>query len=323
MSVILDWVADHTSWDSPWIAAHPDWYLHAKDGTIARPAGTDWKDVAALDYGNAAMRRQMIADMEYWVSDFGFDGFRCDAADRLPIDFWKTAIQDVRARAGKSILMLAEGFRAEDYAAGFDLTYGWDFCNRLRQVYNGKSATELAAAASNERKDIPAGARRLRFITNHDISAWEGSTLDLYKTPAGVHTAFALAALYGGTPMIYCGEEAGWPKRIPIFDDSTIDWAANPDDARWIASVIALRRNHLAFRSGMTHDESTQDAVVFHRTADGDEGLVLATVRDRAVTVTLPPETTGAWTDGLSGRRLSIGRELSLPPYGIRILVRK
>lgn len=324
MAVILDWVGDHTAWDSAWIREHPDWYLHGTDGQIvSSPPGTNWRDVAALDYGSEPMRRQMIADMEYWITDFGFDGFRCDAADRLPDDFWKSAIGELRRDAKKPLLMLAEGFRTDDYADGFDLTYGWDFCSRLRQIYNGKPATELAKAASNERTGLAPGARRMRFITNHDISAWEGPLLELYKSPQGVRTAFALAALYGGTPLIYCGEESGWAQRIPIFDDSSIDWNQHPEDAAWIASVTSLRRTHAAFRTGTTEDNSTKDAVVFRRSAGQDEGLVLANVRNRAVAVPVPAEDRGAWVDGMNGQRLDLGDEVSLQPFQCLVLTNR
>lgn len=40
MAVIQDWVANHTSWDHPWIKAHPDWYTHdATTDTIICPQG--------------------------------------------------------------------------------------------------------------------------------------------------------------------------------------------------------------------------------------------------------------------------------------------
>jgi len=57
MHVILDWVANHTAWDNPWIKAHPDWYLHDAKGEISVPVDpqghlTDWTDVAQLDYKN-------------------------------------------------------------------------------------------------------------------------------------------------------------------------------------------------------------------------------------------------------------------------------
>ena len=47
MRVILDWIANHTAWDCPWITEHPDWYRHDANGGIT--AANGWSDVAQLD----------------------------------------------------------------------------------------------------------------------------------------------------------------------------------------------------------------------------------------------------------------------------------
>ncbi len=96
MSVLMDWVANDTAWDNPWITAHPDWYTHNAQGQIISPAGTNWLDVADLDYSNTNMRAAMISQMQYWVTNAGIDGYRADAADFVPFDFWQQAIPAVR-----------------------------------------------------------------------------------------------------------------------------------------------------------------------------------------------------------------------------------
>ena len=101
MRVILDWVPDHTAWDHPWIKNHPDWYLKGPDGKISIPPGTNWNDVAALDYSNMALRSEMARQMRFWIDRYKVDGFRCDAADRLPIDFWKATIDTLRSSTSK------------------------------------------------------------------------------------------------------------------------------------------------------------------------------------------------------------------------------
>ena len=58
MSVMLDWVANHTGWDHAWITEHPDWYQRNAAGTIASPSnnGTTYNDVAQLNFSNVDMR---------------------------------------------------------------------------------------------------------------------------------------------------------------------------------------------------------------------------------------------------------------------------
>jgi glycosidase len=323
MAVILDWAADHTSWDNPWITEHPDWYLHDARGDISAPPGTGWNDVAALDYRSKPMRNAMIAAMSFWIGKFGFDGFRCDSADRMPYDFWKRAIGTLRTSAGKPLFMLAEGHRTDDYRAGFDLTYGWGFSYRLREVFSGKSATELAHAATEESKDLRPDWRRLNFITNHDYSAWEGSLREFYKTAEGAKTAFEIAALYGGDPLIYTGQEVDYDRRIPIFQDTAIDWSKNRAISTWIAQLLDLRRKHPALLTGTTVDRSTDDVAVFCRTKGSDQVLVIANVRDRAESAPIDPAWQGEWKDGLKRKLVDLDSQVSLPPYGRLILLRQ
>ena len=88
MLVILDWVAGHTAWDHPWVTDHPDWYIKGADGNII-PPNPDWSDVAGLDFSNPDMLQALEDDMSYWVEDIGVDGFRCDAAYNISIEFGK------------------------------------------------------------------------------------------------------------------------------------------------------------------------------------------------------------------------------------------
>ena len=130
MGLILDWVANHTAWDHPWLKEHPDWYTHDEEtDTIIHPRPWDWLDVADLNYDNNDMRAAMIDAMKFWITEVGIDGFRCDVADGVPADFWRDAIDTLRqAAAPRQIVMLAEGKRPDNFTVGgFDMNYGWDY----------------------------------------------------------------------------------------------------------------------------------------------------------------------------------------------------
>jgi hypothetical protein len=124
MSVMLDWVANHTAWDHPWISTHSDWYVKNSSGAIISPPGTGWNDVAQLDYTNSAMRLEMIRSLKYWVYTANVDGFRFDYADGPPATFWRQAIDTLRAISTHNLLLLAEGNRSDHFSSGFDL-YVW------------------------------------------------------------------------------------------------------------------------------------------------------------------------------------------------------
>ncbi len=85
MAVIMDWVANHTSWDHPWITEHPEWYSKNSAGQIIIPPGTNWNDVADLNFDQVAMRKAQIDAMKYWVLEANVDGYRCDYADGVPL----------------------------------------------------------------------------------------------------------------------------------------------------------------------------------------------------------------------------------------------
>jgi pullulanase/glycogen debranching enzyme len=127
MKLILDFVPDHTSPDHPWVREHPDWYFKNDRGEPSVPRDaqgrlTDWTDVVQLDFGNPAVRREMIATMRWWLQEFGIDGYRVDVAGFLPLDFWREATPALRAAVPQPILLLAEW--ASRCTGGIRLTYG-------------------------------------------------------------------------------------------------------------------------------------------------------------------------------------------------------
>lgn len=111
------WVANHTAWDNPWIT-NVTWYTRNSSGAIVQPPGTNWADVADLDFGNAAMKRAMYNAMKYWILSANVDGSRCDYADGVPYTFWKQAIDTLKSIPGRNLVLLAEGARGDHFTAG-------------------------------------------------------------------------------------------------------------------------------------------------------------------------------------------------------------
>ena len=60
MKVILDWVANHTSWDNAWVTEHPDWYTQDANGNVVQPQEQPWADVADLNFDNETMQLSLI-----------------------------------------------------------------------------------------------------------------------------------------------------------------------------------------------------------------------------------------------------------------------
>src|SRR5437868_10301812 len=94
--VIIDWVANHSAVDNPWSKTHPNFYVHDKGGKFVSPY--DWTDVYKLNYADRELRDSMINAMMFWLKTSDIDGFRCDVAEDVPVDFWQECIATLRKK---------------------------------------------------------------------------------------------------------------------------------------------------------------------------------------------------------------------------------
>lgn len=322
MSVILDWVANHTSWDHAWITAHKDWYTQNANGNIIQPAGTNWADVADLNFSVTAMQDAQIDAMKYWVLEANVDGFRCDYADGVPFAFWQKAISQLRAIPARSLLFLAEGTRTDHYTAGFDLTYAWNFYTTIKNVWNGGATSAFYSMHLNEYNTIPAGKHKIRFTTNHDESAWDSSPFTLFNGKWGALAASVPAIFMGGVPLIYSGQEVGRASTTPFFTKSPINWAANPDMLFAYKQMMQIYVNSEAARKGtLTNYNNSSNVLTFKKSYGNEELLALVNVRDSIVNYTIPVALQNTtWNDQRTNTVLTLGTTLSLPAYSYYLL---
>ena len=225
LKVILDWVANHTSPDAKWIDGKPlDWYERDSLGnTIVQ---YDWTDIAALNYDNEDMRHEMRESMRFWL-DRGIDGFRCDMACEVPMDFWKGTIDSLRNEFGH-IYMLAEGEDPQLHEAGFDASYSWELHHMLNAIAQGRSnADSLRNYLSRNVERFGEDAFRLMFTSNHDENSWAGTEFERMGDAAEVMAALTFT-LPQGQPLIYTGQEVGFDHRFLFFEKDPISgWDEN------------------------------------------------------------------------------------------------
>ncbi len=280
LGVILDWVANHTSWDSDWLKEHPDWYTKDESGNIVHPAGTGWKDVADLDFSNTSMRVEMINAMKFWVEKFGVDGFRCDAADFVPFDFWKQAVDSLRAIPDHKLLMLAEGKRKDHFDAGFDMNYAWNYLAALRKVYHkNASVSVLSSADSAEYAGIAPGKVKLRFTTNHD-EAVRTPAVKEFVSQKGAMAAFVATTFIHGGMLIYGSQEVGYPEGIDFFRYVPVDWKSNPEYREEYKKLVKFYNEHPAVRRGSVTVFPDDDVLMFERTYGEDSVFVAVNLRN-------------------------------------------
>ncbi len=322
MAVILDWVANHTAWDNPWIA-NVTWYTRNSSGQIVQPPGTNWADVADLDFNSAAMKRAMYNAMKYWILAANVDGYRCDYADGVPFAFWKQAIDTLKAIPGRKLVLLAEGASNSHFGAGFQMNYAWNYFGTLTEVFgNSDPASELITSHNSEVTTIPAGGYKLRFTANHDEVAWNNTPLGLFGGIDGSIAAFVLASTMGGVPLIYNGQEVGCPIMLPIFNTSTIDWDANPDVRMLYKKIISIRSASEPLKQGVLTTYADNDIVTFTRSFGGEEVLVIVNTRNSGDTFSLPAALEGNWSDLLNSGPVTLTTSVNLSAYEFMILQR-
>lgn len=320
MMVIMDWVANHTSWDNEWIS-NTSWYTQDGSGNIIHPPGTNWLDVADLNYGNADMRLAMIDAMKYWVTTADIDGYRCDYADGVPFDFWKQAIDSLKANTEKHLIFLAEGNRSDHFTAGFDLNYGWDFYGSLKNVFDGQPATKIYQTHSSEYNVVPVGKQKLRFTTNHDESAWDNTPMVLFDGKEGALAASVITTFMGGVPMLYTGQEVGRLSTVPFFTNSPINWSENPDMLQAYKNLMAFYISSEAAKQGSIENFDSADVVCFKKNYDTDELLVIVNVRNAEINFILPDALKNTvWNDALTGNEISLESSILLDNFQYLLL---
>ncbi|SMD37953.1 Glycosidase [Reichenbachiella faecimaris] len=320
MAVILDWVANHTSWDHEWMQT-PDWYVQDSDGNIIEPPGTGWTDVAELNFDNIDMQAEMIASMKYWIEEAGIDGFRCDAIDFVPDAFWSEAIASINSATDKELIWLGEGGKAENFTSGFEFNYAWDFYGKIKNIYsNSNSASGLFVTHEQEMSGLDANQSKLRYITNHDVYAWDETPEEVYTNEGSVG-AFVATAFIGGVPLIYSGQEIGRPSLISFFGKDPIDWSQNPDILKQYQDLMAVRESVLEVLHGELIAYSDTDVIAFSRTNETSELLILVNTRATSKTFSLPTSLqNSSWENLLTDENIPLGNEISLDAFQYLIL---
>lgn len=217
MKLIIDWVANHTGIGHEWAAAHPEWYVHDATGQFVERNG--WDDVIDLDYAQDTMQDALIAAMQYWIQTADIDGFRCDMAHLVPLDFWKKA--RTACDRLKPLFWMAE-CDSPEYLEVFDANYAWNWMHASEHFTQRQgSLQEVITILKNDVCTFPQ-AQKLFFTSNHDENSWNGTEYEKYGSFALSWAVFA--AVFPGIPLIYSGQELPSHKRLLFFDKDEIAW---------------------------------------------------------------------------------------------------
>ncbi|MDF2821759.1 MAG: 1,4-alpha-glucan branching enzyme [Clostridiales bacterium] len=275
--VVLDWVANHTGWDSTWILEHPDWYLQNESGEIVCPPGTDWDDVAQLNFESTDLRQEMIKSMKYWVEEIDVDGFRCDYAIGVPLDFWEAAREELTSV--KEVYMLAEDDQSKSFLLkAFDSNYNWKFFQNVTSVAKGTKKASTIEDYINRNNVLPEGSFPINFIDNHDENSWNG-TIQSRLGDEPVNAITALIFTMPGAPLIYSGQEAGLNKSLQFFEKDEIEWSNFPY-SDIISKLCDIKINNPALYNGIGGklqfvEQDNVNVIAFERTKDDNKITVI------------------------------------------------
>ena len=329
MYLILDWVPNHTGWDHTWLTTNPEYYTKNEHGEVIDPINPDtgeswgWADVADLNYDNQKMRDEMIEDMLYWVEEEGIDGFRCDVASAVPLDFWEDAIPKLRAK--KSLFMLAEAdepnlLKGESL---FDMAYGWDRHHIFNQMAKSDNAVVLwdnvikTDTDRYEQEDI-----LMNFVTNHDENSWNGTIYERMKGASELLTALSFVA--PGMPLIYSGQEYDLEHRLLFFEKDQIP---HTKKIMWplLEKLGQLKNSNPAINGGKNAatykkiEQENSKILAFKREKEGEKVTFLGNFSPNQEQVTNP--SVGALdyaSGGVESKEI-----IFLEPWSFRILVEK
>jgi cyclomaltodextrinase len=319
MKVIMDWVADHTAWDSV-MMEHPEFYKQDAAGKILPPI-PDWTDVAGLNYANPQLRDYMIAMMTHWVRECDIDGCRCDVASMVPTDFWLKARAAI-AQIKPDFMWLAEASEPGLLVKAFDIDYDWPLMATLNKVLMaGAPASDLEATWETGRREFPKGALHMRVSDDHDESR--------AVARFGVNGALAASALMftlNGVPLLYNGMEVGDATESgdpALFDKLTIFWhpKGRPPLREIYQGLIRLRKQYAGcFCNDQVvwlRNSDEADVVAFMREDESDQFVVVINFSDRPVSGRLKLKASNGFqpmhisgmpdggTDGLPGFKLN------------------
>jgi glycosidase len=319
LKVIIDWVANHTGYDHHWTKEHPEWYMKDENGFFVEENG--WKDVIDLNYDVVAMRNAMIASMQYWITEYNIDGFRCDMAHLVPLDFWRDA--RIQCDAIKPLFWLAE-CEVVDYHNVFDVSYAWSWMHETEKFVKGERSLNDVNSVLHAYTGYPKDSYKLFFTSNHDENSWNGSEYEKYGNLAKAFAVFAFT--WKGMPLIYSGQESPSKKRLQFFDKDLIEWN-QPLQLEFFYKTLASLHKSNAIVTGETFILPSNNNCVFAylRRKDKDVVLVILNLSNNdRVKLTIEHDwLVGNFSNAFSGLGFSFNRRENFELMGGDYLVYK
>ena len=265
MQVMIDVVYNHTSHESELLKTYPEWFYKKSDGNFGNKIG-DWTDIVDLDYSNQDLWNYQIDTLKYWA-ELGVDGFRCDVAPLVPVEFWLQAREEVD-KVKKNVVWLSESvepsfihdLRKEGFVAhsdseiyeAFDVTYDYDIFPWFKGYLQGHHSLETYLEKVRQQEYIyPHNYIKMRYLENHDNL--RAKYLFPHESDLKMWTAFMY--FQQGLTLLYAGQEAQDPHYSSLFDVDKINWSGMKDEfTAYLQKLGQIKRDSI-FAEGYYHLE--------------------------------------------------------------------
>jgi alpha-amylase len=322
--VIIDWVANHTGWDHVWTKSHPEYFQKDSTGNFKIASGMD--DIIELDFTNRKLREAMIEAMKFWVVECGIDGYRCDLAFWVELDFWKQARTALEKT--KKLFWLGEfdALEKPEYLQVFDASYTWTWMHSTKDLYQGKLMFQVIDSLLHKYREATGKNKmNLWFTTNHDENSWNGTEYEKYGDLAMPLAVFSLT--WEGIPLIYSGQELPNKKRLQFFEKDPIEWTGSNILDSFYRKLLRLKLNNPALRAGDAETTTSRlgtegkPVLTYLRKHGSREVLVLLNFSNARQSIILTPNVQGMFRDVMDEGMLDADktRDLLLEPWAYKV----
>jgi starch synthase (maltosyl-transferring) len=286
MGLMMDLVINHTAFDSPLVREHPEWYRRGPDGNPLNPGVQDgerhvtWGDLFEIDNTASSDRERLWS---YWIdlaklcAARGFNGFRCDAAYKVPAELWRRLIGEVKHSTPGAI------FCAESLGCPFEDTLklgraGFDF------IFNSSKWWDFAAPwCLQQYRQSSTVVPSISFAESHDT---ERLAVEVGGDRQAVKMRYAFSALFSTGVMMPIGFEYGFRRPLDVVKNTPQDWEQPAWDLTDFVTVV----NRLKASRRVFNEEGPIEAVdcgnpalfAFRKSSrDGSERALVILNKDR------------------------------------------
>ena len=324
MKCIIDVVYNHTSPDSNLSVEHPEFFYRKPDGNFGNKVG-DWSDIIDLDYSNKELWQYQIDSLVMWAKIV--DGFRCDVASFVPVEFWKQAREAVAkvnpdVHSSFNVFSRKSGiYTASDYELfdAFDMEYDYDIREVFDKYLKGETSLSHYLDMFNYQEAIyPQNYDKMRCLENHD----QPRICHYVKNRSDLENYTAFLYFLKGSTLIYAGQEFGCDETPSLFDKDVFPRNTGIDLSNLFAKLYTIKKTVLDDDDYFKADaDDENDIAILERDNNKSKKVGIFSLKSKSadVKVDLPD---GDYKNEISGETVTVSNG-KIHCNGNAIIIRK